>query len=469
MENNDKNRIETSETSDNDIEKIENTEEKELSSSAEEGEKTALEEKEASEVAEKLNNEPAEVDAFHSSLSDVTSNDTAPTDEVNPKDKNKLSLRSILLAIFLAVFLVSAGMIAFNLIDSYRAEKFYSEMNSDFLGDSDRKGLMSFLSPAILDKELPKYGSARPGFGNGEYSIVDTNNSFFAQYKEKLTEYRKTNPDIFGWIQVDGTGISFACVKGTDNNYYLDHNVMLEYNINGSVFADYRCNTTILENPNLVLYGHNMIQEGVMFSDMLKFLDQDFFSKNRYITIYTLDAVYRYEIFAVYRTTSTYRYCQIGFMSADSFVNWCNEMNSNAMYSRNTRDFTPNSRVLTLSTCVTGVPDARYALQSRLVSIEKSPDVVINLPDGDEFNKANPNDSVPLDDLELPLQSFEPEDTEVYPESETVIEEEMVTPDEPTEDIVEETFPEETPDETELDPMNRPTDETYEEEYEAAI
>ena len=449
MENNDKNRNEPLESSENNIEEIEKTEEKVIDPLAEEGEKTALVNEVSSEAAEKENNEPAEVDAFHSSSSDTNPNDEAPTEEVNSKDKNKLSLRSVLLAIFLAVFLVSAGMIAFNLIDTYRAEKFYTEMNSDFLGDSDRTGLMSFLSPAILDKELPKYGSARLGWGNGEYSIIDTNNSFLAQYKEKLTEYQKNNPDIFGWIQVDGTGISFACVKGTDNNYYLDHNVMLEYNINGSVFADYRCNTTILENPNLVLYGHNMIQEGVMFSDMLKFLDQDFFSKNRYITIYTVDAVYRYEIFAMYKTTSTYRYCQIGFMSAESFVKWCNEMESNSMYSRNTREFTPNSRVLTLSTCITGVPEGRYSLQARLVSIEKSPDVVIELPDGDEFNKIDPNDSVPLDDLELPLQSFEPEDTAEYPESES-INEEIGGPDAPTEETAEETIPDETLSEDEI-------------------
>ncbi len=423
MENNEKNRIGNPEDSDNNIEKLEDVKEEVTSPLAEEGGNRTSEVNDLPEVSEKNNDEPAVVDAFLSSLSDKASDDVASTEKNNQKEKIKLGWRSILLAILLAVFLVSAGMIAFNLIDSYRAEKFYSDMNSDFLGDSDRTGLIGYLAPAVLDKEMPQYGNVRLGSGNGEYSVIDTNNPFFAQYKEKLTEYQKTNPDIFCWIQVDGTGISYACVKGTDNNYYLDHNVMLEQNVNGAIFADYRCDTTILENPNLVLYGHNMIQEGVMFTDMLKFLDQTTFLNNRYITLYTVDAVYRYEIFAVYRTTSTYRYCQIGFMSAESFVNWCNEMNSNSMYNRNTGDFTANSRVLTLSTCVTGDPDGRYALQARLVSIEKSADAVIELPDGDEFNKVNPNDSVPLDELELPLQSEEPEDTTVYPESETVYEE----------------------------------------------
>ncbi|MBR5322560.1 MAG: class B sortase [Clostridia bacterium] len=422
MENNDKNRIAPPDNFDSNIEKVKESEEEVNLALAEEGVNMASEEEKFSDTAEKENNKPAEVDAFLSSSSDMTPENIDSSETDDQKEKNKLGWRSILLAIFLAIFIVSAGMIAFNLIDSYRAKKFYSEMNSDFLGDSDRTGLISYLAPAVLDKEMPKYGNVRLGSGNGEYSIIDTNNPFFAQYKEKLTEYQKTNPDIFCWIQVDGTGISYACVKGTDNNYYLDHNVMLEQNVNGAIFADYRCDTTILENPNLVLYGHNMIQEGVMFTDMLKFLDQTTFLNNRYITIYTVDAVYRYEIFAVYRTKSTYRYCQIGFMSAESFVDWCDEMIANSMYKRNTKDFTENSRVLTLSTCVTGDADGRYALQARLVSIEKSADTVIELPDGDEFNKVNQNTQVPLDELELPLMSEEPEDTTVYPESETVVE-----------------------------------------------
>ncbi len=423
MENNDKNRVENTEAEEEKVKRLDTAEEQMFSSLSEEFVNSDLGEQKADspESPEKKNNEPATVDVSFSSLSEKTSDDIVSAEEKKKEKKSKLGWSSILLAIFLAIFLVSAVMIAFHLFDGYRTEKSYSDMNKDFFGDSDRTGYMSYLAPAVLDKETPQYGSFRQGSGIVEYSVIDTNNPFFAQYKAKLTEYQKTNPDIFCWIQVDGTGISYPCVKGTDNDYYLDHTALLEYSVNGAIFADYRCNTTILENPNLVLYGHNMIQQGVMFSDMLKFLDQQFFLNNRYITIFTTDAVYRYEIFAVYKTTSTYRYCQIGFMSAESFVNWCNEMNSNSTYSRNTGQFTPHSRVLTLSTCVTGAPDDRYALQARLVSVEKSPNAVIELPDGDEFNKVNPNDKVPLDDLELPLQSEDPVSTEVFPESEPEI------------------------------------------------
>jgi sortase B len=201
--------------------------------------------------------------------------------------------------------------------------------------------------------------------------IVETNNPFFKQFKEKLTEYKKTNPDIYGWIQVDGTNISYPCVKGTDNAYYLDHTATLEKNVNGAIFADYRCFDNILDNRNLVFYGHNMIYPGQMFHELTKFLDPTFFKNNRYVTIYTLDGVYRYEVFAMYQTISTYRYCQLAFANDRLFGEWCAEMKANSLHAIDVGEFTADSKILTLSTCTNGVQTDRYALQAKLVSIEK--------------------------------------------------------------------------------------------------
>jgi sortase B len=108
-----------------------------------------------------------------------------------------------------------------------------------------------------------------------------------------------------------------------------------------------------------------------MFNQLTLFLDKSFFEQNKYITIYTTDGVYRYEIFAIYETYSTYSYCQMNFISDNSFVNWCNEMKENSLYSKDIADFTSESRIITLSTCTNGYYSRRYSLQGRLVRVEK--------------------------------------------------------------------------------------------------
>ena len=320
---------------------------------------------------EKVNKEAVTVDAFLSSLKDIKSNDIAPPTKTKKRIKFPYVLRVVLLTVFLSVFVISAVMIVSELREGHWADKMYSDLSDDFFSGTDRTGYMSYLSPAVLDTTTPKFGSVRNSTGGGDYTILDTNNQFFAQFKEKLTEYKQKNPDIYGWIQVDGTNISYACVKGADNDYYLNHTATLDYNANGAIFADFRCADDIIDNPNLVFYGHNSIYPGQMFHEITNFLDESFFRNNRYVTIYTLDGVYRYEIFAIYETHSTYRYCQISFVSGNSFVNWCNEMKANSMYQIETDDFTPDSKILTLSTCTNGYFTRRYSLQARLVSVEK--------------------------------------------------------------------------------------------------
>lgn len=280
-------------------------------------------------------------------------------------------VRTVLMVIFTSVFIVSVFMIISNLVDGFAANKVYTDMSNDFFGEMNKSDNMSYLTPVKLDSETPSHGKPRKTLSEDTVEVVETNNPFFKQFKEKLTEYKKINPDIYGWIQVDGTNISYPCVKGTDNAYYLDHTATLEKNVNGAIFADYRCYDNVLDNRNLVFYGHNMIYPGQMFHELTKFLDATFFKNNRYVTIYTLDGVYRYEIFAMYQTTSTYRYCQIVFVNDRLFGEWCNEMKSNSLHMADVGEFTADSKILTLSTCTNGVQTDRYSLQAKLVSIEK--------------------------------------------------------------------------------------------------
>ena len=313
------------------------------------------------------------VDTFLSSL------DSYKTEESADEGKKKRKKRSkgfwgwlILLSVCVTVFVVSAVMIGLNVYEGYSSDKMHSEMNEEFFGNTDRDDLMEKLSPVVLSNNLPKYGSVRSNMAGGEYQVITTNNPLHAQFKEKLLEYRKINPEIYGWIQVDGTDISYAIVRGQDNNFYLNHNALGEYNTNGAIFADFRVEDDVLDNPNLVIYGHNSSYLQQMFNQVDKFLDQSFFEQNRYITVYTIDGVYRYEIFSIYETYSTYSYCQMNFISDNSFVNWCNEMKTNSLYYRETTPFTPNSRLITLSTCTNGYFTRRYSLQGKLVTVEKA-------------------------------------------------------------------------------------------------
>lgn len=357
---------------------------------------------ESSEECEKIS-----VDAFLSSLdsytdensgideSVVTKSDNSECADVEAKDnttkhkKAKAKKKSqkgspmwlIMFCVCIAVFVVSLVMIGINVYDSYLSKKINEGMSDDFFAVLDRTDLMPYLAPVVLNGHTANHGSIRntsveqsggiSGGSGGEYETIETNSPVIAQLKDKLIEYKEKNSHIYGWIQVDGTNISYAIVKGEDNDYYLDHAVNKTPNINGAIFADYRCQDSILDNNNLVLYGHNSSYGKIMFHHVTKFLDRSFFERNKYVTVYTIDGVYRYEIFAIYQTDAEYHYTELEFETDEDFIKWCNEMKKNSIYKRQTAEFTADTRVITLSTCTNGVQTQRYTLQARLVRIEK--------------------------------------------------------------------------------------------------
>ena len=108
------------------------------------------------------------------------------------------------------------------------------------------------------------------------------------------------------------------------------------------------------------------MQNGMMFSDLIKFLDEDFFNQNRYVYVYTDKGIYTYEIFSVYKTDYKYKYIETGFPTGEDFVAWAEEMRSNSKFQRDVQ-FNSNSRVITLSTCTNALWSDRYCVQAVMV------------------------------------------------------------------------------------------------------
>lgn len=180
------------------------------------------------------------------------------------------------------------------------------------------------------------------------------------------------NPDIYAWITIPGTNVDYPILQREgDNGYYLNHSVDGTETIAGSIFTeDY--NTKTFEDPNTIIYGHNM-KNGSMFRTLHNYHDREFFDKNRDITIYMPDKILHYTIFAAYLYDSRHLMLSFDFNDPDVFRGYLDSV-------RNIRDMnafvdtdipvTENDKIITLSTCYKGQADRRYLVQAVLVSIE---------------------------------------------------------------------------------------------------
>lgn len=186
-----------------------------------------------------------------------------------------------------------------------------------------------------------------------------------------LSELKKINPDVRGWITIDDTHIDYPVVQGKNDMEYINKDVYGEFALSGSIFMDSRNRADFSDSYSL-LYGHNM-ENGAMFGDVIQFSEKDYFDSHRTGTLY-LDDRYalNIEIFActeidafdsrIYDPTSwenTNMHLLLDYIK--SIAVQYREM-----------DFSDGDRIIGLSTCAEAETNGRVVLFGRLTKSDQN-------------------------------------------------------------------------------------------------
>ena len=179
---------------------------------------------------------------------------------------------------------------------------------------------------------------------NEEHAVSDN------RYVVDFDSLKKINPDTKSWLIVNGIGIDFPIVQGTNNEYYLKHSLDKSYNVCGWAFLDYR-NKLDGTDKNMIIYGHNR-RDGTMFSSMTKILEPDWYNneENNYITFITEEGEVTYEVFSVYQVKVEDYYIQTNFNSDEEYQGFLKTLKSRSIKNYNV-DLTTEDKILTISTC----------------------------------------------------------------------------------------------------------------------
>lgn len=185
-----------------------------------------------------------------------------------------------------------------------------------------------------------------------------------------LPEYEELfwqNPDMVGWIRIEGTTMDYPVVQNPDDpDYYLEHNFDREYSKLGTPCLQEDCDVT--GGDNLIIYGHH-IKGGKMFGALMGYRKQGFYEEHPIIRFDTLTRYGEYEIIAVFKTVAyradSFRYYD--FVRAedkeafDAYVKKCKEL---SLYDTGvTAEY--GDRLLILSTCEFSAKDGRLVVVAK--------------------------------------------------------------------------------------------------------
>ena len=329
----------------------------------------------------------ADSDPFLYSLDELTPDDIAV---VEPKKRSLYDIlysviRYILLTVCVCVFVFSAYKIGVSLWSYSISQRMTDEVAGfmDFNDTTVFDGTYTYSGDIKLSPTLTK-STASPNY---DTSLVSTSASYdvtadkltVSVYnpnlefkKSQMTNYTAEYVETFAWIKVAGTKIDLPVMQCGDNDYYLKRTHTGAYSIAGAIFADFRNYKNLVKNFNTIMYGHNM-NNATMFSDLTKFLKEDFFDENSVIELYTTDGIFTYEIFSIYQARYDDDYIRTAFATHEEFIEFAKTLEDRSMFRRGDKkiEFNKNDHILTLSTCTNGRQQDRYAVHAKLIKFEK--------------------------------------------------------------------------------------------------
>lgn len=196
------------------------------------------------------------------------------------------------------------------------------------------------------------------------------------QYEVLQTDYKKNgvrpqfetlakiNPDIHGWIHLEGTNLNYPVLQSKDNQDYLNHNFKKQKTKKGSIFVDYRNNLLDL-SQNTVLYGHS-VGDQTMFDDLHQYLNQTFYDNHQTIAFDTKYHQYEIKVLSAFSTDTHDNYIQTDFRNEHEYKQFIKETKNKSKIKTDI-SVKPQDKIITLSTC----EDAFSRSDKRIVVVGK--------------------------------------------------------------------------------------------------
>ncbi len=197
----------------------------------------------------------------------------------------------------------------------------------------------------------------------------------------KLVSY---NVDIKGWLKIPDTKIDYPVLKSFyGSDFYLYRDIEGNSDKNGCLYLDY--NSEIKPaSKNIVIHGHNMETTGMMFSQLPKYRDINFYKEHPLITFDTIYKEAQWKVIALLRVSGQiasnggFNYMQGTFESDEEFLDFLYQIESRSLYHCPV-DVNENDRLLMLSTCTYEVNNYRTVVVARKVRKGESKEVNTSL------------------------------------------------------------------------------------------
>lgn len=291
----------------------------------------------------------------------------------------KRAIYYILIGVFAVIFIISAWNLGTYFWEGSQSQAQYDDLAQRVENAKNEEQPVVYFSvptkssneePSGSETQASEDAADRPVSSESTAPTDPTDPTIIPEYAQLYLD----NPDLVGWIQIEGTTLNYPVVQTPDSkDYYLKRNFDKEYSSRGCIYVDEDCDV-FAPSDNITIYGHHM-RDGSMFTTLTRYSSKSYLAAHPYITFNTLLEKNTYEIIAVFTTTASlgegFRYN--AFVDAataeefDEYVATCKKLSlykieATAVY---------GDKLITLSTCEYTQENGRFVVVAKLIDTEQ--------------------------------------------------------------------------------------------------
>ena len=283
-------------------------------------------------------------------------------------------LYRILILILVAVFLFSGWKIAAYYLEGMNNQGRFDDLTQQMEDAKNQTNPPVYYVPPTEPPTLPPTEPNVPTEDPTEPPATEPTESTEPTAPVILSEYAPLyleNPDLVGWIQIEGTVINYPVMQTPDDpDYYLKRDFDGDYSDWGCIYVEEFCDV-FTPSDNVTIYGHHMY-DGSMFTALTRYTSKSFLEAHPYIIFNTLLERHTYEIIAVFTTTASvgegFRYN--AFVNADNeeeFDDYIWECKRLSLYRIGaTAEY--GDKLITLSTCEYSQVNGRLVVVAKRIA-----------------------------------------------------------------------------------------------------
>lgn len=293
--------------------------------------------------------------------------ENAPKKNKNRK-KTSAVIRTIILIISAAAFIISGAVIAKRGIDFAKTKNLDSNLGDLTIPDDE------FSFPSTSNEYLEALIEKYPHLKDVEFP---------AGFNYKYALLYAANRDFVGYLTIPGTRINTAVLQHSDDIYYYDHDFYGKISKYGSIFAPAHNNMIYLD-LNTALMGHHM-KDGSRFHDLKYYKTKDGYKKAPIVEFNTAFGNYKWKVYGAFILNGAKSGDNDYLMNAlfnnisrQSFEKYIAELEKRTLYETGV-DLLPTDKILTLLTCTYEFDNARLYVIARMLREGESEEVDLSL------------------------------------------------------------------------------------------